>query len=615
MTDDLATPPFPSATEADWRAAVDLALKGKPFEKTLVGRTADGLRIEPLYARADKAVPLAGRVPGAPWAVVQRLDHPDPEHANTQALEDLEGGASGLALILAGAPRARFGGLAGDLAGDLSRALDGVMLDLISTRIESAPFASRAAALAFASLVATRKLDPAGLDVDFGLDPIGDAAATGDVDVARASLPEVGLIAKDLISRGFLAARFARADGRAIHDAGGTHAQELGFALACALAYLRSMEASGIDLDTARRGVGFLLAADADQFATTAKFRAMRHLWARVEEACALAPRPVAIAGETSWRMTAAVDPAVNWLRATLACFAAGTAGANAITVLPWTMAIGLPDAFARRIARNTQSILLEESHLHRVADPAAGSGGIEALTMGLAEAAWAAFQRIETAGGALVALATGLVQGEVAKARADSQHDIATRRAPLVGASDFPNLAEKPPEVLSSEPAPLAAGPRALPAIRLSAPFEALRTAARSLAGPAKVHLAALGPVSATMARATFAKNLFEAGGLSVAMPDGEADLARMGDAFRESGAWIACLCSSDEIYAQQAADAARALRNAGARFVWLAGRPGEQEAAWRAAGVDEFIFVGRNVLECLSVAHAALGQREAQP
>ncbi len=184
-----------------------------------------------------------------------------------------------------------------------------------------------------------------------------------------------------------------------IHAAGGSEAQELAFALAAAVAYLRALEQGGIALDDARGFIYFRLAADQDQFLTIAKFRAVGKLWARIEEACGLAPRPTFVAAETAWRMMTKRDPHGNIVRGTIAALGAAVGGADAVTVLPFSAALGLPDAFARRIARNTQTILIEEANIHRVADPAAGSGAIEALTDALCDAAWKLFQEIEREG------------------------------------------------------------------------------------------------------------------------------------------------------------------------------------------------------------------------
>ncbi len=230
MSDDLSlAAEFPAASEQDWRKLVEAALKGADFDKRLVSRTYDGLRVDPLYPRAHGAAPVAGR-PATPWLVAQRVDHPDPAEANKQALVDLESGATGLALAFAGAPAARGYGLAAETADALEQALSGVMLDLIAVRIETAPFAGRPMAMLMTEVVAKRKTDPASLDIDFGLDPLGDMARTG-----RALLPwpelsaRAGGTAKDLAAKGFAKARFLRADGRAVHEAGGSEAQELAF--------------------------------------------------------------------------------------------------------------------------------------------------------------------------------------------------------------------------------------------------------------------------------------------------------------------------------------------------------------------------------------------------
>src|SRR3954452_16022183 len=206
----------------------------------------------------------------------------------------------------------------------------------------------------------------------------------------------------------------AAADGRVIHDAGGSEVQELVFVLASGVAYLRAIEQAGVSLDDAQGMVYARLNADADQFLTLAKFRALRLLWPRIEKACGLTPKPLSVAADTAWRMLTQRDPYVNLLRATMATFSAGLAGANAITVLPHTLALGLPDPFARRVARNTQLVLVEESQLAKVSDPAAGSGGIETLSGQLCDAAWALFQESEKAGGTFAALQQGLFQSKV---------------------------------------------------------------------------------------------------------------------------------------------------------------------------------------------------------
>ena len=208
----------------------------------------------------------------------------------------------------------------------------------------------------------------------------------------------------------------------------------------------------GHSLDAARRALSFLLVADADEFLTVAKLRALRRLWARVEQACGLEPKPIRLHAETAWRMTTRRDPWVNMLRTTVAAFSAGIGGADGVTVLPFTAALGLPDAFARRIARNTQLILLDESNLARVADPAAGRGGFEALTDALCEKAWGLFQEIEREGGILESLKGDKLQARIAAVRAQREKAVATRKEPITGTSEFPNINEAEVAVLHAD-------------------------------------------------------------------------------------------------------------------------------------------------------------------
>jgi len=422
---------------------------------------------------------------------------------------------------------------------------------------------------------------------------------------------------RELSEQGFRGP-FAVSDGRVIHNAGGSEAQELAFAIASGVEYLRAFENGGLPPDAARGMIYFRLSADADEFMTVAKFRALRKLWARIEEASRLTPRPVYVAAETAWRMMTRCDPYVNMLRLTSAIAAAGLGGANSITALPHTAALGLPDAFARRVVRNTQLILLEESNLAKVSDPAAGSGAIEDLTGKLCAAAWTLFQEIESAGGAWAALERGLIQSKVAAVRTARQQAVARRKDALTGTSDFPDINETAPAVLDVAPvatpketsAKITTEP--LPRIRLAEPFEALRDAsdrmlAKTGARP-KVFLANVGKLSEFTARASFAKNFYEAGGIEALSNDGFKDPAAMVAAFKKSGAKLACLCSSDKVYEKEAADAAKALTAAGA-VVDLAGRPGENETNWRNAGVKSFIYVGCDVLSTLQAAHGILG------
>ncbi len=601
---------FSPATHEEWRKLVEAALKGRPF-KRLESKTYDGLTIAPLYERAATAHAVSGRAPGSPWTVVQRVDYPDPAAANAQVLEDLRNGATGLALVFVGSLGANGFGFAGTAAA-VARALDGVSLEAgILIDLDLAPFARELPQ--HVADVVKRHIDPAAANIRFGYDPVTAVAVSGKIPLPwKQTAPLMAGLIRALADAGFRGP-FTVGDGRVIHNAGGSEAQELAFALASALAYLRALEASGIALAAARDAIYFRLAADADQFLTMAKFRAVRKLWARVEAACSLTPKPALVTAETAWRMMTRRDPYVNMLRTALAVAAAGLGGADAIAVLPHTAPLGLPDAFARRVARNTQLILLEESNLARVGDPAAGSGALEAMTQQLCTAAWSLFQEIENAGGAWAALEDGLIQRNVAAVRAEREQAIAHGKDVLTGTNAFPDIHETAPAVLDvapSQPPQVAAAAAtviALPRIRLGAPFEELRDASdkiRAATGSRpKVFLATLGTPGEFNARATFAKNFFEVGGIETISGPGP-DLAAM---FKTSGTVLACLCSSDAVYEKEAAAAAAALRAAGARHIYLAGRPPEQ-AALQRAGVDTFIHAGCDMLATLRAAHQTL-------
>jgi methylmalonyl-CoA mutase len=621
----MTTPPdlplaadFARATQDDWRKLVDGVLKGAPFER-LVGKTYDDLKIAPIYARAKGATPIAGRAAAMPWQIMQRVDHPDSAQANAQVLHDLENGATGLTLVFAGANGAHGFGLEPS-AEAIEKILDGVFLDAgIALELQIGP-QSRMAAIHVAELVTRKGFSPATCDIRFGLDPLGACAVWGSSPYSWSEIvPAVTSAVRGLAGMGFKSPIVA-ADGRPVHDAGGSEAQELAFALAAGVAYLRAIEQSGVALDAAQGMIYARLTGDADQFLTLAKFRAMRLLWARIEQACGLAPKPLFIAADTSWRMLTQRDPYVNMLRATMATFSAGLGGANAITVLPHTLARGLPDPFARRVARNTQLILLEESNLAKVGDPAAGSGGIEALTRGLCDAAWPLFQETEAAGGLFAALEQNVIQRKVAVTRAAREANIAKRRDVLTGASEFPNLHESDIAVLDAEPIVLPAYGEAkfkfdpLPPMRLAAPFERLRDQSDAIQKKTgkrpRIFLANLGTAADFTPRATFARSFFETGGIEAIDTEGFSDAGALAAAWKGSGAGFVCLCSQDKVYAEQAEAAAKALQTSGARHIYLAGRPGEQEAALRGAGVTGFIFASGDALATLREAYELMEQ-----
>jgi methylmalonyl-CoA mutase len=593
---------FPAADRDRWRELVKGVLRtsGAATEDTpldtiedlLSTTTHDGITVAPLYTARD-AVPgrpglppyARGVLPGgevvAGWDVRQRHAHPDPGVTRAAIRADLENGVTSVWLTL---------GPAGPPVTAVPEVLGEVYLDLVPVILDAGA-QTPAAAEAFFALAAERGVEPGRLTGNLGADPLGLAARTG---VRAEAGPAAELALR--CAREYPGLRAITVDATVYHDAGGGDAQELGCSIATGVAYLRALTEAGLGIEAALGRLEFRYAATADQFLTIAKLRAARRLWARVAQACGASPgqggqRQHAV---TSSAMMTARDPWVNMLRTTIASFAAGVGGADAVTVQPFDARLGLPDDFARRIARNTQTLLLEEAGLGRVADPAGGSWYVERLTEDLAQAAWAWFQEIEKAGGAAAALRGGLIEDRLAATWDRRRDDLAHRRDPITGVSEFPNLAERLP---ARTPAPPEPG-GGLPRVTYAQDYEALRDAAdahadRTGARPA-VFLATLGPVAAHTARATFAANLFQAGGIETGTSGPGTDPAAIAAAFRASGTDVACLCSNDKVYAEHAGPVARALREAGARRVWLAGKGAHP-------GMDDQLFAGCDALGVL--------------
>jgi methylmalonyl-CoA mutase len=605
---------FPAATEFDWRERVANTLKGRSFD-SLVSETLDGIRLQPLYRGADATVVVPRRgVTDPPWTVMQRVDIPDVARANAQAREDLENGAGGLVLVWPGSVSAGAHGIAVSGLDDLKRLCDGIDIDMIALRLDAGAFGPEAARLVL-DLCEARNLDLARCDIGFGLDPLAALALTGrGADEAALKRTLAGSLAV-IAERGHRGPAIM-VDTRVYHGAGATEAQELAAGLATAIAYLRWLEGEGHEVGDAARRIGFLVTADADQFLTIAKLRALRVLWAQAQAAMGLEAETAVVHVETAMRMMSRHDPHVNLLRTTTAAFAAGVGGADAVTALPFTAAIGLPDGFARRLARGLQFILQEESGIGRIADAAAGAGVVEAATIELAGAAWTAFQAIEAQGGMLAGLTSGFVQGRIAEAAATRRRQVAERRPGLTGVSQFPRLDEVAVDLLD---VPLPEGwhvGRAEDAVvcpplvqeRVPQPFEALRDAAdaqfeRTGERPA-VFLANLGSRAEFDARARWARNLFAAGGVAALGDDGFDSPEAVARAFRASDATVACLCGPDRGYGELGAAAAKALRGAGAVRLYAAGRPGELEGA----GVDEVLYDGTDMVAVLERLHQAL-------
>ena len=695
---------FPAATHADWMAMVEKALDGAPFDKKLVARTLEGFSIQPLYSREHW--PAEGDPSGTPgampftrgarplgmsqsgWDIRQLHANPDLAATKVAIADDLENGVTSLLIRLDAAGRAGQdadaeqaadlfgqGGLSLSSMADWDALLSDVDLTKVPVALQAGPQAPVVAAM-LTALWCQRGVTESDARGAFNIDPLGALAEFGRLPTSLdTALGHMASIA-DKTARTFPsgAVTAVAVDSAAYYNAGASESQDLACAMATGVAYLRAMEAAGMPIDEACGQIAFSVSLGTDQYLNIAKLRAARLMWARIAEACGAnePARAARIHAVTAARVLTRRDPWVNMLRSTMVCFSAAVGGANSITILPHDAALGQPSPLARRIARNTQLILQEESQLNRVIDPAGGSWALERLTEELAGSAWALFQDIEKGGGMAEALTSGRIAEQIASVREARRKDIARRKAPITGISEFPNLAEPAPELADPDLEALRAAAGAalatvredatcdifsvegaaeeldmlpteiataaikgatlgelvrastrdgadaieispLPSHRLAEDFEALRDASDEvLAGTGArplIFLANVGPIAHHTARATYARNFFEAGGIEALTNTGFANAEECAAAFQDSGAGAAVICSSDKIYAEQAEPVARALKAAGCKTLYLAGRPGDKQADYEAAGIDAFIYVGCNVLETLQGLHADLG------
>ena len=670
MTDLGLAGEFPAATADDWTALVERVLKGRSFEDVLVGATADGIEIEPLYVGSDRdadeamarlvrslslrnpslqgagsaapSQPAGGRdvcqaVGFAPsarvaggWDVRQRCDGTNPAGVRDRVLEDLAGGASSVEV----GPEIA--------AADLVEALDGVRID--AAPVGLAPHADLARAEALAELTA-RSPSPPAPGVSLGFDPVGEWARSSlQVDPAQAARLVDRLRRQGRLCPGM---RVVAVDAARPAAAGATEVQVLAWATAAGVAYLRALTEAGSGVEEAAGLIGFRLPAAADQFATTAMLRAARVMWGRVVAASGGSgpAAPQYQHAVTDEAMYSRRDPWVNLLRGVAAALAAGTGGADAVTVLPfdYAAAAAMPGGLGARLARNTQLLLLEEAQIGRTFDPAGGSFYVESLTRELAERGWRAFQAVEAAGGIMAGLADGTLAEAIESSWNARLAALGTRRQAVTGVSDFPLLEEpasagreahaampaerKRPESAglagtelgvpgAAEPAPGMPG-GGLPVRRPAQPFEDLRDAAdRHLARTGRrptVAVAALGPEAAHGPRTTWVRNLLAAGGVATdgGQGDGAASPVEAAAAFAAGPDRVAVITGSDQAYAERGPATARALKAAGAAAVAMAANPADSADGWAdalAAGVDELWHEGMDVLGALGRLHAAL-------
>lgn len=688
----IASEEFAKQSYAAWRELAEQDLKGAPFEKRLVTRLLEGIAIQPLYV-SELTAPNEAGFPGlAPyvrgstalgsaqrnWLIIQEHRHADPKAANAAILEDLRHGVDAVLVRLAPrtvdpTPGSACGCGGGTLVDDIDQ------LDTLLREVNLAEVAVQvaggtgyySAAAALAALQERRGIEPSKRRGAFNVDPLGALAARGiSYRNAEAALAEAAELA--VITSSQFPGMTALSVSTMAYDNAGAHAvQELAAAIATGVEYLRACEKLGLTPELACGQIVFSLSVGCDQFLEISKFRALRALWNRVLEASGVAAdqRKITLHARTSRRVLTKRDPWVNLLRASIGCFSAAVGGAEQITVLPFDDAIGQSDSFARRVARNVQVVLAEESQIGRVEDAAGGSFYVETLTKELAERAWASLQSIEKEGGMLAALRSGSFKKAIDATHEQRQKDLAKRKVPITGVSEFPALREQPVvraeedttsleraitenrakrdaqaniKSLVSAVASSSGQSRFKAAVaalgagasrgavevalggtkenieqfhlrRFAAGFEKLRdvsdAAQQSKGQRPQIFLANMGPIAVHTARAGYAQNFFEAGGFETVKNDGFATAEEAVAAFKASGCGLAIICSSDAWYETGAAAVAKALKQAGVKTLFLAGNPGAQEQAYRDAGIDKFIFMGCDVLATLTQLAQAEG------
>jgi methylmalonyl-CoA mutase len=455
---------FPTPSPADWKALAEKALKDRPLE-SLLHLDADQLAVRPLYAAATGVEPLFAPRPseaeGRAWDLRTLVEGDDPAAVNAAVLADLEGGAA--SVVLKGAVLAD--------SAPLTAALDGVALELATVGLDAGldgPEAANALAVAAKGSPRARLM--------FHMDPISAFAETGE---APRTLEEHLSLAANTAARhagAYPEASFFLASGRVAHEAGGSIGQELAFAAANAVALVRAAVEAGMAAEQALKGVVLGVAVDQEYFDSLAKVRALRLMWRSLSRAFG-AETPAVIEARSSRRMLSARDPWPNLLRLTAAGFAGAVGGADAVVLDGFSRAGGRPDAFARRQARNTQLVLMEEAHVGRVDDPAAGSWFLDHRTRDLAEAGWSEFQKIEAEGGIVEALRGHLIQPRVARARQSLEAALQSGATQMVGVTKFVDAEPRPAPVEPDRSVgPEGGGDACVPLtpIRLAASFEA---------------------------------------------------------------------------------------------------------------------------------------------
>jgi methylmalonyl-CoA mutase len=595
---------FASVGREQWEVLV--RAKDSDPQRSLATELEDGVEVGWLYTPADALAPDPGGLPGAapfvrgdrigkPWAIRQQSSAPTRVQMNREILKDLQGGATEVLLSVSadgsyGAPVSR--------REHLAEVLDGVHLNLAPVALDAGQDALLIARL-LVELLRESGHASDELRSSLRIDPIGARARAGGT---QEQFPSQTNEAMDLVAevgREFAAVHVLAVDTTPYADAGAGAVLELALALATGVEYLRAADLAEVEPSALAATLEFTLSAGPDQFLEIAKFRAARRLWTTVLEHCGTEAGQLRsrLYAHTSRRMASSLDPWINLVRSTTAAFAAGVGGADGLTVVPFDEPVTDSGAgtLARRMARNTQLLLIEEAAVHRVADPAGGAWYVESLTDQLARRAWSEFQGIERDGGIVAVLASGEVAGRLAAATALRQQDLARRRRSMTGVNMFPLLGDDGLERSAPSGRDAVAVPPvkrtggtgdALIPVRDGAQFEALRARAASLGHP-RVVLVNVGPLAEHVNVNLWARSFFAVGGIET--------VSQSADQVELEGATVVAICAGRGV---DPAPVIASLRVGGAEVVYL---PGATREAAETAGADVGVRDGVDMVEIL--------------
>ncbi|MCR4658917.1 MAG: methylmalonyl-CoA mutase small subunit [Bacteroidales bacterium] len=611
MEDNKLFSEFPPVPTEKWEEAIIKDLKGADYEKKLVWKTLEGFKVKPYYRAEDlEGLDYLDTNPNQQpytrgkqaernvWDIRQNITEPDPAKANAIALDAVKRGATSLGLCVKNVAS----------VADMGVLLKGLNLndvkinfccssDYLQTLQLFVDY-TKQAGMDLAKIKGSCDFDMFRYALKHGRFHRGEQAdleaAKALVEFAKSNLP------------GF---RVLTVHGSFIHNAGSNTVQELGFALAAANEMVARLADLGVSATDVAATLVLQFATGGNYFMEIAKIRAARLLWSKIIEqykpTCDCAYR-VFIATESAIWNKSVYDPYVNMLRTTTETMSAAIAGADSIAVTPFDVAYKDTDDFGYRIARNQQLLLKEESYFDKIVDPAAGSYYIENLTNSIAHYAWDQFLAVENHGGFAKAIREGFVQAEVERTAAQRDSDIATRRTTILGTNQYPNLIETMASKIERKQqcgcCCEAEGTeiKTLRQYRGAEAFEQLRLATERSGRRPKVFLLTYGNLTMRKARSGFATNFFGVAGYEIIDNPGFKSAEEGAQAALKAGADVVVLCSSDDEYAEITETVCRELKGK-VKSIVLAGYPKDMVETYKGYGVDEFIHIKTNVLECL--------------